>query len=114
MVLRNQCLSAIIHIVLLSGAALSGGESGTLGSTLRYTDSTMSTSLGTASTTYTTTAPTTSGGPIGITLTTKIYDTTNALQETDTTNYSMSTGNVLSFVSETAQQSQGTITATAQ
>jgi hypothetical protein len=94
--------------------SVSGGESGTLGTVLRYSDSTMSTSLGTAQTTYTTTAPTTQNGPLGITITTKSYDTTNTLVETDTTNYTMTTSNVISFVSETAQQTGGTITATAQ
>jgi hypothetical protein len=94
--------------------SVSGGESGTLGTVLRYSDSTMSTSLGTAQTTYTTTAPTTQSGPLGVTITTKSYDTTNTLVETDETNYTMTTGNVISFVSETAQQTGGTITATAQ
>lgn len=93
---------------------VSGGESGTLGTLMRYTDSTMSQSLGMAQTTYTTSGPSTSTGPLGIIITTKIFDTTNTLVETDTTNYSLSTSNVISFVSTTAQQTDATITATAQ
>jgi hypothetical protein len=91
---------------------VSGGESGTLGTLLRYSDSTMSKSLGSAQTTYTTTS--TQNGPLGVTITTKIYNTTNTLQETDVTNYTLSTSNVITFVSSTAQQTGGTITATAQ
>ena len=94
--------------------SIEGTSSGTLGTVLRYTDSTMSVSQGTAQTTYATTAPTTQGGPVGITTTTKIYDTTNTLVETDVTNYSMTTSNVISFVSASAQTQQGTLTATAQ
>jgi hypothetical protein len=93
--------------------SVSAAESGTLGTVLRYGDSTMSTSLGTAQTTYTTTAPTTQNGPLGITITTKSYDTTNTLVETDVTNYTMTTSNVISFVSATAQATGGTLTATA-
>ncbi|MFX5610806.1 hypothetical protein ABTD85_20505, partial [Acinetobacter baumannii] len=53
------------------------------------------------------------GNPLQITLTTKIYDTTNALKETDTTVYNLSTSNVISFVSGSAQTPQGTLTVTA-
>jgi hypothetical protein len=94
--------------------SIEGTSSGTLGTVLRYTDSTMSVSQGTAQTTYTTTAPTTQSGPVGITTTTKIYDKTNALVETDVTTYSMTSSNVISFVSASAQTQQGTLTATAQ
>lgn len=94
--------------------SIEGGSSGTLGTVLRYTDSTMSVSLGNAQTTYSVTAPTTTGGPVGITITVKIYDTANALVETDVRNYTMTSSNVISFVSESAQAQQGTLTATAQ
>jgi hypothetical protein len=94
--------------------SVEGGASGTLGTVLRYKDSTMSVSLGTAQTTYTTTAPATQGGSLGITITTRIYDTTSTLIETDMTNYSMTTSNVISLVSASAQTQQGTLTATAQ
>ncbi|HUI59964.1 MAG TPA: hypothetical protein VLX90_07065 [Steroidobacteraceae bacterium] len=80
-----------------------GGSNGTLGTVNRYTDSTMSTPLGTAQVSYSATAPMDSGGPIGIAVTTKIFDTQNNLLETDVTSYSMTTANVISFVSASAQ-----------
>ena len=95
-------------------ASIEGGSSGTLGTVLRYSDSTMSVPQGTATTTYVIAAATTSGGPLGIAITTKTYDTTNALIQTDVTNYSISTSNVISFVSASTQASQGTLTVTAQ
>ena len=94
--------------------SIQGGMSGTLGTVLRYTDSTMSVPQGTAQATYAVTAATTQGGPLGIAITTKIYNTQNALVETDTTNYSMTSSNVISFVSAESQAQQGTLTATAQ
>ena len=78
--------------------SIEGGSAGTLGTVLRYTDSTMSVPQGTAQTTYAITAATTQGGPLGIAITTKIYNTQNALLETDTTNYTMTSSNVISFV----------------
>jgi hypothetical protein len=94
--------------------SIQGGMSGTLGTVLRYTDSTMSVPQGTAQATYAVTAATTQGGPLGIAITTKIYNTQNALVETDTTNYTMTSSNVLSFVSAESQAQQGALTATAQ
>lgn len=94
--------------------SIQGGMSGTLGTILRYTDSTMSVPQGTAQTTYAVTAATTQGGPLGIAITTKIYNTQNTLVETDTTNYTMTSSNVISFVSAESQAQQGTLTATAQ
>lgn len=94
--------------------SIQGGMSGSLGTVLRYTDSTMSVSQGTAQTTYAVTAATTQGGPLGIAITTKIYNTQNALVETDTTNYTISSSNVISLVSAMSQAQQGTLTATAQ
>jgi len=94
--------------------SIEGGMSGTLGTVLNYTDSTMSVPQGTSQTTYAVTAATTQGGPLGIAITTKIYNTQNALLETDTTNYSMTSSNVVSFVSAVSQDQQGTLTATAQ
>jgi hypothetical protein len=94
--------------------SIQGGMSGTLGTVLRYTDSTMSVPQGTAQATYAVTAATTQGGPLGIAITTKIYNTQNALVETDTTNYAMTSSNVISLVSAESQAQQGTLTATAQ
>ena len=95
--------------------SLTGGAGGTLGTVLRYSDNTQSVSVGKAQLTYATTAAATAGGPIGITLTTKIYDTTNTLVETDTRQYTMTSANVITFVSQQAQNTaSGTITVTAQ
>jgi hypothetical protein len=87
-----------------------GGSGGALGTVSRYTDSTMSVSLGTAQLSY----AVDSSNPAKVTLTTKIYDTQNALQETDTTVYSLNTSSVIAFVSASAQTSAGTLTVTAQ
>ena len=82
---------------------------------MRYQDNTQSVSIGTAQLSYATTAPATSGGAIGITLTTKIYDTSNTLVETDTRQYTMTSANVITFVSQQANNvASGTITVTAQ
>jgi hypothetical protein len=91
-----------------------GGSAGTLGTVSRYTDNTMSVSLGTVQVSYTVQAPVDPGSPIGITLTDKIYDAQNALLETDVTNFTMTSSNVISFVSASAQRQSGTITVTAQ
>lgn len=89
------------------------GSSAVLGTVSRYSDSTLSTSLGTAQISYSAMNSSSAGNPLQITLTTKIYDTTNALKETDTTVYNLSTSNVISFVSGSAQTPQGTLTVTA-
>ncbi|HVO45931.1 MAG TPA: hypothetical protein VMT29_06305 [Steroidobacteraceae bacterium] len=87
-----------------------GGSGGTLGTVNRYTDSTMSVPLGTSQISYSATAPADSGGPIGIAVTTKTFDNQNNLTETDVTNYTMSSANVISFSSASAQTSSGTLT----
>lgn len=94
--------------------SISAGSGGSLGTVLRYSDSTMSVSQGKANVTYSVTAPATTGGPIGITLTTQIYDTTNALVETDTTTYNMTSSNVISFAGATAKTGSNSLTVTAQ
>lgn len=90
-----------------------GGSAGTLGTVSRYSDNTMSVSLGMAQVTYSVLAPVDPGSPVGITLTNKIYDTQNTLTETDVTNYTMTSSNVISFVSASAQNQSGTLTVTA-
>lgn len=86
----------------------------TLGTLSRYTDSTMSVSLGTAQLSYSATAATATGGPIGVALTTKILDTQSNLVETDVTNYSMTSSNVITLSGASGQNQSGTITITAQ
>lgn len=84
-----------------------GGSSGTLGTLSRYTDSTMSISIGTAQVSYSTLTPVDPASPIGIVVTTKIYDMQNTLIETDVTNYTMTTSNVVSLAGATAQSQSG-------
>jgi len=91
-----------------------GGSSGTLGTLSRYTDSTMSVSLGTAQVSYSVMAPVDPGSPIGVVVTTKIYDTQNTLIETDVTNYTMTSSSVISLSAASAQNQFGTLTVTAQ
>jgi hypothetical protein len=91
-----------------------GGSSGTLPTLSRYTDSTMSVSLGTAQVSYLVMAPVDPGSPIGVVLTTKIYDTQNSLIETDVTNYTMTSSSVISLSSASAQNKSGTLMVAAQ
>jgi len=91
-----------------------GGSSGILGTLSRYTDSTMSVSLGTAQVSYSVMAPVDPGSPIGVALTTKIYDTQNTLTETDVTNYTMTSSNVISLSGASAQNQSGMLTITVQ
>jgi hypothetical protein len=79
--------------------SIQGGMTGTLGTAQRYTDSTMSVSLGSAVTSYSTTAPSTPGGPISIQVQTDFYDKNDFIVESDSTTYSLTSGNVMSFVS---------------
>ena len=92
-----------------------GGSAGTLGTLSRYTDSTMSVSLGTAQVTYLVNlASIDPGSPIGVAVTTKIYDTQNTLIETDVMNYVMTSNSVISLSGASAQNQTGTVTITAQ
>jgi hypothetical protein len=91
-----------------------GGSSGTLGTLSRYTDSTMSVSLGTAQLSYSVMAPVDPGSPIGVVLTTKIFDTQSNLIETDVTNYAMTSTNVISLSGASAQNQSGMLTITVQ
>lgn len=90
------------------------GSSETLGTLTRYTNSTMSVSLGTAQVSFLATAPVDPGSPIGVAVTTKIYDTQNTLIETDVTNYTMTSSNVISLSSASAQTQSGMLTVTVQ
>jgi hypothetical protein len=91
-----------------------GGSSGSLGTLSRYTDSTMSVSLGTVQLSYSVMAPVDPGSPIGVALTTKIYDTQSNLIETDVTNYTMTSSNVISLSGASAQNQSGMLTITVQ
>jgi hypothetical protein len=99
---------------ILFPTTVMGGSSGTLGTVSRYTDSTMSVSLGTAQVSYFVMAPVDPSSPIGVAVTTKIYDTQNTLIETDVTNYTMTASSVISFSGASAQNQSGMITLTPQ
>ena len=90
------------------------GSSETLGTLSRYTDSTMGILLGTAQVSYSATAPVDPGSPIGVAVTTKIYDKQNTLIETHVTNYTMTSSNVISLSSASAQTQSGMLTVTVQ
>jgi hypothetical protein len=91
-----------------------GGSSAMLGTLSRYTDSTMSVSLGMVQVSYSTLTPVDTGSPIGIVLTTQIYNAQNALIETDVTNYTMTSSNVISLSGASAQNQTGMLTITVQ
>ncbi|MDP9008490.1 MAG: hypothetical protein M3N91_07250 [Pseudomonadota bacterium] len=91
-----------------------GGSSGTLGTLSRYTDSTMSVSLGTAQVSYLLRTPVDPGSPIGIVVTTKIFNTQNTLIETDVTDYTMTSSSVISLSGASAQNQSGMLTVTVQ
>jgi hypothetical protein len=91
-----------------------GGSSAMLGTASRYTDSTLSVSLGMTQISYFTMAPVDPGSPVEVQLTNKIYDTQNTLVETDVTTYSLTANEVISFISATAQSASGTLSVTAQ
>jgi hypothetical protein len=91
-----------------------GGSSGTLGMLTRYTDSTMSVSLGTVQVSYSTRTPIDPGSPIGVVVTTQIFDTQNTLIETDVTTYAMTSSSVISLASGSAQNQSGMLTITVQ
>jgi hypothetical protein len=97
---------------ILFPTSVVGGSSGTLGTLSRYTDSTMSVSLGTAQVSYSVMAPVDPGSPIGIAVTTKIYDAQNTLIETDVTNYTMTSIGVISLSGASAQNQSGMLTVT--
>jgi hypothetical protein len=99
---------------ILFPTTVMGGSSGMLGTLTRYTDSTMSVSLGTAQLSYSTLAPVDPGSPLGIVVTTQIYDTMNTLIETDVTNYTMTTSNVISLSGASAQNQSGMLKVTVQ
>ena len=99
---------------ILFPTSVVGGSSGILGTLSRYKDSTMSVSLGTVQISYDVVlAPVDPGSPIGVAVTAKIYDTQNTIVETDITNYTMTSGGVISFSGASAQNQSGMLTVTA-
>jgi hypothetical protein len=95
-------------------ATVVDGSAGTLGTTSNYTDASMGVSQGMTQVSYRVTVAVTSGTAAQVAVTDKVYDTQNNLVETDVTNYSLTTGGVLSFVSATVQNASDSLTVTAQ
>jgi len=93
---------------------VSGGESAVLGTVSRYSDSTMSVSLGSAQISYQVTAATSTGGPVLVAITEQYYDTQNNLIETDVISYDLTAAGVLSLASASVQDASGTLILTAQ
>jgi hypothetical protein len=91
-----------------------GGSSGVLGTLSRYTDDTLSVPIGTVQESYATLSPVDPGSPIGIAVTTKIYDSQNALIETDVTNYTLTSSGLISLGSASAKTSSGMLTVSTQ
>jgi hypothetical protein len=90
------------------------GSSGTLGVTSDYTDSTMSVAEGTTQVSYAVTAIAGSTSSVMVAVTDQVSDTQSNIVETEVTNYSLSDGGVLAWVSATVQNSSGSLTVTAQ
>lgn len=88
-----------------------GGSAGTLGTLSRYTDKTMSVSLGTVQVSYSVMSPVDPGSPIAFSFTYQIYDTNNTLTETDVMTYGMSPapGSEINFISASTQRPSGTL-----
>jgi len=63
---------------------------------------------------YSTLTPVDPGSPIGIAVTTKIFDTQSTLVETDVTNYTMTSSNVVSLAGASAQNQSGMLKVTVQ
>ncbi len=88
-------------------------SAGILGVISRYTDSTMSVSIGTAQLSYSVVNSSGEPGtPLLVNLTTKFYDTSNTLTETDTTSYNLAMDAVLTFEMTQSQTPSGTLVAT--
>ena len=94
--------------------AVMAGSSGALGTVSRYTDNTLGVSLGTSQLSYTIKAPVNASAPATVEITNKIYDTKQALLETDVTDYSLTSTNTMLLVSASAQVNSETLTFTVQ
>jgi hypothetical protein len=91
------------------------GAAVVLGTLSRYTDDTQSVVLGTTQVSAGLLLATVDGkGPEVVQFTYKVYDTSQALVETDNFNYYLSEDNVLTLYSYTAQSASGTLSVTPQ
>jgi type III secretory pathway component EscS len=86
-----------------------------LGTLSRYSDSTLSVALGTVQVSVAVMfIPVDPGSPEVVQFTYKVYDTNQALVETDTVSYNFTENNLLSFNSAATQNTSGTLTVTPQ
>jgi type III secretory pathway component EscS len=82
-----------------------------LGTLSRYSDSTLSVALGTVQVSVAVTLiPVDPGGSEVVQFTYNVYNTNQALVETDTVNYNLTENNLLSLNSATTQSASGTLT----
>jgi hypothetical protein len=82
-----------------------------LGTLSRYSDNTLSVALGTVQVSVAATMiPVDPGSPEVVQFTYKVYNTSQALVETDTVSYDMTENSLLSFNSAVTQNAMGTIT----
>jgi hypothetical protein len=88
-----------------------GTSSTILGTLSRYSDSTLSVALGTVQVSIAVTLiPVDPGSPEVVQFTYKVYNTSQALVETDTVGYNLTENNLLSLNSATTQSATGTLT----
>ena len=86
-----------------------------LGTLSRYSDSTLSVALGTVQVSVAVMfIPVDPGSNEVVQFTYKVFDTSQALVETDTISYGLTENNLLSFYSAATQSASGTLTVTPQ
>jgi hypothetical protein len=99
-------------------ASVVAGDSGVLGTTNDYTDSTMGTPTGSTQVSYAVTAVSSTASDatptVMVAITSQVNDTQNNALETDVTNYSLTDGGVLTLVSASVQNSTESLTVTVQ
>jgi hypothetical protein len=109
---------AVAQTAFTYPASVVAGDSGVLGTTNNYTDSTLGTATGTTQVSYAVTAvsSTTSDSTptVMVAITSQVNDTQNDPLETDVTNYSLTDGGVLTLVSASVENSSESLTVTVQ
>lgn len=90
------------------------GSNGVLGTLSRYADKTLGVVLGTTQISYVIKAPADSKSPATVEFTDKIYDTHQALQATDVSDYSLTSTNTMLLVSAAVQVGTDSLTLTVQ
>ena len=100
---------------LMYPATIMVGSSGNLGTLMNYADSTASVSTGSTDVSYLVKANPAGANSVIFELINKNYDLNHTLQETDTTDFSVTVAGAVALISATVDStSQGSITSTAQ